>query len=299
MRSIAFTLIGLLLAGCASSRLSYLGVPEDERRTIEQENPEIDSRLHGMTTVSKVQTVDYTRYIELKCDRGVDARELHGRFVYFSVQDNRHVPFGPSPSEGAYVDVTGRYRARLPDRFRSIRGNTIEDKDTLDFEDYRWEQSLRMSPTVEKELENLQVDHEDLSSVVREILSPTIDISGSWTTHFGYSGSTLEISGSKTNGYFVHFQTGGCIGDWDLKRSGTYSNGVLRLNKAVQDYDHHPDYPAIYDTIYAVSVGRKAHLIPQSELRPLAEHHATNGVIGWSKDITRSFFRPPEQNETQ
>jgi len=60
--------IGILIlivgSGCAShpKDFNYLGLPEDEVQKVEQQYPQIDSRLHGLTTVSKVQSVDYQEY---------------------------------------------------------------------------------------------------------------------------------------------------------------------------------------------------------------------------------------------
>lgn len=124
MKPTVLSLIMLVLAGCASSGITYLGVRENACRTIEQENPEIDSRLHGLTTVSKVETVNYDHYLELKRSNRISSLERHGRFLYFAVHSEQHVPFGEGPSVGAYVDVVERYRTLVPGE-----NQTVEQED--------------------------------------------------------------------------------------------------------------------------------------------------------------------------
>ena len=119
MTRLAFlVLAGAVLVGCEPETHDFLGVPENESRTIDQDNPEIDSRLRGATTVTPVMVTDYATYRKLKEDGQVVHEEHQGRFVYFALSDVRHVPLppaGPGAAEGAYLEVTERYKAELPD----------------------------------------------------------------------------------------------------------------------------------------------------------------------------------------
>jgi hypothetical protein len=90
---VVFTFVGVVAGlglGCSSSAPDnlpasdtkpqpqpFLGIAEDRARRIEEENPDIDSRLRGITTMSEVQSSDYATYLRLKTDGTVvkDANE--------------------------------------------------------------------------------------------------------------------------------------------------------------------------------------------------------------------------------
>ena len=118
IRLACLVLAGVLLVGCEAETHDFLGVPENESRTIDQDNPEIDGRLRGATTVTPVMATDYATYQKLKDDGEVVHEERHGRFVYFAVSDVRHAPLpraGPDAAMGAYFEVTVRHKAELPE----------------------------------------------------------------------------------------------------------------------------------------------------------------------------------------
>jgi hypothetical protein len=95
----------------------FLGVPEDRTRKIEEENPGIDSRLRGLTTMTEVQTADHATYLRVKKEGRIAKEETRGGIVYFSVDELRNVPLangGAGAASGAAVTVVSRYKAAIP-----------------------------------------------------------------------------------------------------------------------------------------------------------------------------------------
>src|SRR5579862_5128478 len=65
----------------------FLGVPENETRTIDQKNPEIDYRLRGITTITKVEPSDYATFLEFKKGGKIVEQETRNGFVFFSIEE--------------------------------------------------------------------------------------------------------------------------------------------------------------------------------------------------------------------
>jgi hypothetical protein len=93
--------------------------------------------------------------------------------------------------------------------------------------------SAQMSAGVEQRLTQWKTDHEDLTPIIKSIFRPQTDIAGEWTTFVHLEGSALTFRPSESGRYVVEFSTGGCLGDWDLKRQAMYSGGIIRLSKPV------------------------------------------------------------------
>src|SRR5579871_1810314 len=55
---------------------------------------------------------------------------------------------------------------------------------------------------------------------------------GKWSTGGRMSRSTMSIRRSGSNSFGVDFVTAGCLSEWTLKRSATFSGGVLQFNRA-------------------------------------------------------------------
>ena len=172
--------------------------------------------------------------------------------------------------------------------------------DEATMEEMRQQRSALMSLITEGKLTKWEPDHEDLVPMISDIHKPDVEIAGSWTTLGGFSGSTLEIQEDEDGTYSIDFSTGGCLSDWDLKRTGTYANGVLRLDKPVEEYISSP-----YDALYPVRVGGLDYLISQWSIRFLSEHYATDGKVKWVEHIDDHAFHresvektQPERNET-
>ncbi|MHC4985270.1 MAG: hypothetical protein ACYTFO_03850 [Planctomycetota bacterium] len=118
MRLVFLGLAGAVLTGCGPQTYDFLGVPEDESRAIDQDHPEIDSRLRGATTVTKVMMTDYATYQKFKEAGQIIHEERYGRFIYFAVSALQHVPLlsaRPGAVEEAHLQVTERYKTEMPD----------------------------------------------------------------------------------------------------------------------------------------------------------------------------------------
>lgn len=89
----------------------FLGFPEDKARKSEEENPE--TALPGIVTMTAVQPSDYATYQQLKEDGQVVKEETREKVVLFAVEKSLHVPI--RDGYGAYLVVTERYRAPIPD----------------------------------------------------------------------------------------------------------------------------------------------------------------------------------------
>jgi hypothetical protein len=92
----------------------FLDVPEDKEEKI---GPETDYRLRGVPKVTRVELVDYPRYLAEKKAETILVEEHRGGYVYFALQGVLHVPFAEVPAgaaSGAYVNVTRRYKAKVP-----------------------------------------------------------------------------------------------------------------------------------------------------------------------------------------
>lgn len=129
---IIITLVGVVTGlglGCSSSVPNnlpasdtkpqpqpFLGIADDRTRHIEEENPIIDSRLHGITTMTEVQSSDYATYLQLKKDGKVVQEETRDGFVFFAVEEQRHAPLPAAGggAGGAYITVTSRFKAPVP-----------------------------------------------------------------------------------------------------------------------------------------------------------------------------------------
>jgi hypothetical protein len=85
-------------------RWMFLGLPDDQQRTIEQDNPNIDSRLRGIAIISKVELADYQEYQRQKQAGHISEEARHGDYIYYAIQTARDA--GP-----AMVMVTARYKA--------------------------------------------------------------------------------------------------------------------------------------------------------------------------------------------
>ncbi|MGD0897390.1 MAG: hypothetical protein ABR915_06105 [Thermoguttaceae bacterium] len=141
------------------------------------------------------------------------------------------------------------------------------------------------SQDIEKELAQWKPDHEDLSPVLGNIFRPKAEIVGEWTTGAGFASSSLSIRRKESGGHAVDFSTGGCLGQWGLQREGTYTGGVFRLNKPVEEYRPHT-----YDTLYVVFVNDTEYLISQSAIRFVVKTYSKKGVVAWSGHIKFSGF---------
>ena len=109
----------VLLAGCAASvgGNGFLGYPDDRARRIEEQHPEVDRSLYGLTTMTAVELATYEQYLRAKQEDRIVREERRGGFVYYATEREAHTPTlpeGPASFAEPYFKVTERYKAPLP-----------------------------------------------------------------------------------------------------------------------------------------------------------------------------------------
>ena len=172
----------------------------------------------------------------------------------------------------------------------SSRVQSADNVDEGTMRAFRHNRSVEMTPGIEEDLAKWMPDHTNLAALISAILKPGMNVAGEWAA----DDSTMTITASQKETYSIAFSTGGCLGDWDLPRTGRYSDGILRLSQPVQEY-----CPFTYDTLYAVAVGGCDYLISQSGIRFISEHYTTNGVVDWAEHIEDAAFHRKINDGTQ
>ncbi len=94
-----------------SGSKGFLGLADDASRKIGEHAPE--SALAGMTDITEVQVTTHDEYLKRKRNGKIVAKEVRGDFIYFAVERMLHASF-PGGS-GTYVNITERYKAKLPE----------------------------------------------------------------------------------------------------------------------------------------------------------------------------------------
>ena len=125
---------------------------------------------------------------------------------------------------------------------------------------------------IERKLAAWKPTAENETTPRRTLLSTTGDISGTWRVSRGMDGSTLWIRSSTPGRYVVSFRTGGCLSRWTLKRHGQYGDGVLSLNKPVEEY-----FPLTYSRLYVLTVAGQLYLVPDASVRDFEKGVTADG----------------------
>jgi hypothetical protein len=119
---------------------------------------------------------------------------------------------------------------------------------------------------VERELDRWKPTKENDWAPSPTIRSPQTDIAGNWGVSHVFDGTSLIITRSGPGNYDITLHSASCLTGWTLRRTGHYSDGVLVLNRPVQEF------PSItYQKLYAVRIGSKECLVPNYS-------HRNNGV---------------------
>lgn len=115
----------------------------------------------------------------------------------------------------------------------------------------------RSSRRIEAELDSWEQPCQDTYVPSKSALDPETDIVGEWSTETLFEGAFLTVTRTGQAGdYCVRFGTYGCTDGWELQRSGKYSSGCLRLNRAVRENPW-----ATYDRLYAVRIAGEERLL--------------------------------------
>jgi hypothetical protein len=115
------------------------------------------------------------------------------------------------------------------------------------------EQSRR----IETQLEAWLLPCEGPYEPPEDLRCPRLNIEGTWRARGGHDGSVLVIEQLFDDVYQVSFSTYACLSRWRLTRAARYADGVLELNRAVQEY-----FPLTYDRLYALWIEGEGYLLP-------------------------------------
>lgn len=131
-----------------------------------------------------------------------------------------------------------------------------------DWDADKWtrESSTRM----EAELAKRSPGSADKQVPPEKLRDRSLDIEGDWIGRTGMDSAQMSIKRRSEREYDIDFATGGCLGHWKLKRTGSYHEGVLTLDRPVQEY-----CPITFKTLYAVRVDGKELLLPASNIDDL------------------------------
>ncbi|HEY3244901.1 MAG TPA: hypothetical protein VGM03_16290 [Phycisphaerae bacterium] len=100
----------------------------------------------------------------------------------------------------------------------------------------------------------------------------SIDIEGDWIRRTRLDSARMRVKHRSSNHYDVEFATSGCLSRWQLKRTGSYRDGVLTLNRPVQEY-----CPITFNTLYAIRADGKELLVPAPNIADLLKDLDDNG----------------------
>jgi len=82
----------------------------------------------------------------------------------------------------------------------------------------------------------------------------------------------MNIQRRSDGNYDIDFATSGCLSGWQLKRTGSYRDGVLTLDRPVREY-----CPITFKTMYAMRVDGKELLLPAPNVDDLLKALDTAG----------------------
>jgi len=127
---------------------------------------------------------------------------------------------------------------------------------------------------VDERLSKWTPGKEDSRQPNKKIMAADTEIVGEWVVNRGgHDYTTLSISrnGDRLS---ISFYTGGCLTEWELERTGMFSEGVLLLDRPVEEY-----LPLTYKKLYAGRIDGKELLVSSAAVREfekaLSEDSAT------------------------
>lgn len=152
------------------------------------------------------------------------------------------------------------------------------------------------SAWVEDELRGWQPGSEHAQLPAKAIRRAIKDITGEWIArHSGHCCTWLNIWRTRQGSYYVEFKTLGCVGDWDLIRTGEYADGVLTLNRPVIEY-----VDRTYQRLHAVRIVDEQYLLPSVAVETVQEAISEDGsqvldpgVLHWHLFSRRTPKKPP------
>ncbi|MCB9853237.1 MAG: hypothetical protein H6819_09095 [Phycisphaerales bacterium] len=100
----------------------------------------------------------------------------------------------------------------------------------------------------------------------------SIDLEGSWLGRTGMDTASMVISRRNDGTFDVNFSTSGCLGGWRLKRTATYKDGILELDRPVQEY-----CPITFRRLYTIRANGTELLLPETSVADLMQDRDADG----------------------
>jgi hypothetical protein len=144
--------------------------------------------------------------------------------------------------------------------------STVSDRKTS-IEKERNESTRQM----EARLKNWQAP-EGLQLPPDSIRISSVALEGSWLGRTGMDSARMNITRREDDTFDVEFVAGGCLGRWQLSRTATYSDGILELDRPVQEY-----CPITFKRLYTIRVDGTELLLPETNVAALMEGLDPNG----------------------
>jgi hypothetical protein len=138
--------------------------------------------------------------------------------------------------------------------------------------------------TIERGLASWKPGKEERLSPTGNLRNPSMSLQGTWLVHTGMDHSELSLTPASSGGWNVVFSTGGCLSSWTLKRTAAFRDGVLRLNRPVEEYA-----PRTYRLLHAVRRAGRDYLVPAPSLAEF-EKEAPRDRSLLGGNVTSSFY---------
>ncbi|MGC4044914.1 MAG: hypothetical protein QM758_14060 [Armatimonas sp.] len=131
------------------------------------------------------------------------------------------------------------------------------------------------------------------------------DISGFWLNGNDMALTSLKLFPIGPNTYKILFSAGGCLGHWRLERTGVYKDGVLLLNRPVEEYGSSP-----YDRLFTIRTPAGIRLISEFAMGWYRKEHGPDlvsfltfknttqssaAMMGAKKKVVSPTPKPPAQ----
>ncbi len=146
----------------------------------------------------------------------------------------------------------------------------------------RRERAAGTSAYIETELSTWKPSARNNARPSASLLHRQGDPTGTWDVDTGMDGSRLVINRLPDGSLAVTFTTSGCLRGWKLERTGAYRNGVLTLDKPVEEYGD-----LTYQRLYLVRAAGRNFLVADAAVRE------------FEKGVTRSGKRIKDQFQVE
>lgn len=171
-------------------------------------------------------------------------------------------------------EQTSRVAEEIPQTRDSLTSKP--DRHPRVIKDISWDWSAESTKYLEKRLAEWTPQPYDRDVPMAAIRDPQIDVEGHWFADSTYTVSKMRISMLPSEHYAVELSTRGCLSNWELKRTAVFYDGILFLDKPVQDYGLDT-----FDRLFAVRLDGQACLLPP-RLIGLVQHEldGSGEIIG-------------------